>query len=448
MSPPSLTEQLGRLAAETPAAAIPEPVRDRARISLLHNLVIGAAGRPRETVAARTAQRFYAHPPEATLLHNAARVSAEGAALANAALMNIRSQDDTHAGSTTHPGSPTIAAALAIAESNGNTGAETLTAIILGYEILCRAGRDFDERFTSRGFRAASLAAGFGAAAAAARLLGLNAAQCAHAFGLQANLAGGLSQVWREGSAEAPLQIGYAARNGIAAARAAACGAAAARFALDGEAGFHATFAGTREPASEALSGLGTNWQLLEITVKPLPVCAILQGPAMLFLDLARTRAIPPAAIESIELALNPYEADYPGIDHPGPFASAVATKLSAQFSLALAAIDARITPDGLSRVTDDAILTLSRTVRVIRDPTITPRLCRLEIRQRDGTTHSGMIDTPIGQPSFAECAAFARTLAPEIGASDAAMQRLITAVANLKAAPNVAELMEAASTL
>ena len=278
--------------------------------------------------------------------------------------------------------------------------------------------------------------------------MGLAAVQAGHALGLQANFSGGLAQVWREGSAEANMQLAFGARNGIAAARAAACGATAARHALDGQAGLYAAFAGTNEAPEEALSGLGTEWQLLEITVKPLPVCAILQGPAMLFLELRRGHAIAPGAIEAIELALNPYEADYPGIDHEGPFASAVATKLSAQFSLALAAIEGRITPDGLGRVTDDAILSLVRTVRVRRDAAIAPRLCRLKIRMRDGTTHSGTIDTPIGQPGFDSCADFARSLAPEIGASEAAMQRLIEAVAVLEDAPNVTELMAAASTL
>jgi 2-methylcitrate dehydratase PrpD len=440
-----LTQILADLICDTHYESIPEPVRKRARVSLLHNLAVGLAGRARERMAHQAAQTWWAHPAEATLLHTGAKISVEGAALANAALINVRSQDDTHAGSTSHPGSPTMAAALAVAEAGGNTGAETLAAIILGYEVLCRIGRDFDDKVTARGFRSAALLGGFGAAAAAARLMRLTPEQTAHALGLQANFAGGLTQVWREGSAEAPLQIGNGARSGIMAARLAASGATAAAAALEGQGGLYAAFAGTTEPPREALAGLGVDWQFSDVTVKPLPVCAILQGPALLFLEMLRTGGIKPAALADITVTLNPYEADYPGIDYAGPYASAIATKLSAQFSLALAAIEGRITPDGLDRVTDAPILALSRLVRVARDATIPPRLCRLSLRLTDGTEHTDTVTMPAGQPDFSTCATFARTLGLEFGATAGAMERLIEAVAGLEAAPRVDELMAAA---
>lgn len=442
----SLTEILGRMVAETMFAAIPAAVVARAKVSLLHNIAVGLAGRRRETFAFAAAEKFWGAPAEATLLQNGAAVSAEGAAFANAALMNLRSQDDTHAASTSHPGSPTMAAALAIAEVCGASGEEFLGAVILGYEALCRTGRDFDDRFTARGFRAAALLGGFGAAAATARLMRLSALQTAHALGLQANLAGGMAQVWREGSAEANMQLAFGARNGIAAARAAACGATAAIFALEGEAGFFNAFGGAAGPAVEILEGLGEAWQLLEVTVKPLPVCAILQGPAMLLLDLIRRHAMRPEDIESVTLTLNPYEADYPGVDNVGPFGSATATKLSAQFSLALAAIAGRITPEGLGRVADATILAMSRRVLVRRDAAILLRRCRVEIVSRGGAEISGIVDVPAGQPGFSECADFARALGPEIGATAAQVERLIEMVAGVEKAADVRGLMAAAA--
>jgi len=445
-NPRSITQTLGQMVSETSFAAIPAAVVARAKVSLLHNIAVGLAGRGREHVAAAAAQKYWAAPAEATLLHNGAAVSTEGAAFANAALMNVRSQDDTHAASTSHPGSPTMAAAMAIAEFCAASGEEFLAAVIVGYETLCRIGRDFDDRFTARGFRSAALLGGFGAAAAAARLLKLSASQTAHALGLQANLSGGLSQVWREGSAEANLQLAFGARNGIAAARAAACGATAAAFALEGDAGFFSAFAGAPGPAVEALQGLGETWQLLEATVKPLPVCAILQGPALLLLDLLRRRTIRADAIENVTLTLNPYEADYPGVDNPGPFASATATKLSAQFCLGLAAIEGRIAPDGLARLEDETILAVSRRVFLRRDAGISVRLCRVAIRLRDGEEIAGSVEIPAGQPDFSECAAFVHRLAPEIGACPAQIDMLIREVAELKSAPDIRGLMAAAA--
>ncbi len=445
MTTKSLTEILGHMVAETSLAEIPAAVVARVKVSLLHNIAVGLAGRRRERFAFAAAQKYWAAPAEATLLHNGAPVSAEGAAFANAALMNVRSQDDTHAASTSHPGSPTMAAAMAIAESGGASGAAFLVAVILGYETLCRIGRDFDDRFTARGFRAAALLGGFGAAAATARLMRLSGPQTAHALGLQANLSGGLAQVWREGSAEANMQLAFGARNGIAAARAAACGATAAVFALEGEAGHFNAFAGITGPAVEATEGLRDAWQLLEVTVKPLPVCAILQGPAILLLDRLRRHQIRPEAIESMTLTLNPYEADYPGVDHPGPVTSPTGAKLSAQFSLALAAIEGRITPEGLERLTDETILAMSRRVVLRRDATVPLRHCQLAIALRDGEEIAGRVDVPAGQPDFSECAAFVRTLGPEIGATEPQIDRLINMVAGLETAPDIRALMAAA---
>jgi 2-methylcitrate dehydratase PrpD len=442
---PSLSHKLGHLVADTLMTDIPEATLERARVSLLHNLVVGLLGRGRPSVAHVMAKRFWGLPAEASLLRDGTQVSLEAAAFANAALMNARSQDDTHPGSTSHPGSPSMAAALAVAEVMQASGAEFLAAAVMGYEVLCRIGRDFDERITERGFRAAAVLGGFGAVGAAARLMRLSAQETAHAIGLVANLSGGLAQVWREGSAEAPLQLAFGARNGIAAARAAACGAGAASYALEGEAGFFRAFADTSAESVEALRGLGEQWQIDEVTVKPFPVCAILQGPVGTFLELLDTHDMNVDTVADIEVALSPYEAAYPGIDFPGPFASSIATKMSAQFSLALAAVDRRITLTGLDRVTDPAVLALSRRVRVVASPTIAPRHSKTSVRLRDGNVVSGVVDVPVGRPSYAEVARFARAMAPEIGTETAAVDRLAEAVAMLGNASNVQAVIAAA---
>jgi 2-methylcitrate dehydratase PrpD len=260
-----------------------------------------------------------------------------------------------------------------------------------------------------------------------------------------ANLASGLAQVWREGSPEGPLQIGFAARNGIAAARASSAGAGAAAYALEGPAGWLRAFADTTLAPGDVEIGAATAWQFDEITVKPYPVCAILQGPVAAFLDLRRAHAVAPDEIAEITLALSPYEAAYPGIDHAGPFSSSIATKMSAQFSLALAAVDGRVTPAGLGRVADDGVLTLSRRVRIAADPSIEPRLSRLVLRLADGRVLSRTVDAPIGRPSFAEAVHFARSLAPEIGTDEASIDRLVDAVAELEHAPTLTRLINCA---
>ncbi len=439
---PSLTQVLGDFVAMTKTSDIPAAVVTRAKVSLVHNLTMAMAGRSRETVAHVMAKQCWPLPAQATLLHDGTLVSAEAAAFANGALMHARSQDDTHAGSTSHPGAAVMPAALAIAEAEGRTGAEFLTAVVLGYEILARIGRDFDHLVTARGFRAAAVFGGFGSTVAATKLLRLSAEQSGHALGLAAHLAGGLTQVWEEGSAEGPLQLGFAARNGLLAAQAAQAGATSARAILEGRRGFYRAYAGTSEPAVEALDGLGETWQFAEITVKPYPVCAILQGPVDAMLHLLRTHAIAPSAVQEVVLELNPYEAAYPGVDNPGPFASNIATKMSAHFSMALTLSDRRMTMDDLFRFGDSTIEALASRVRVVPDATVPMRLSRLQVHTLDGRTYVREVVVPVGQPSFDEVAAFARSLTVEIGTGVERIDRLVAEITNLDKAPNLAGLI------
>jgi 2-methylcitrate dehydratase PrpD len=338
-----------------------------------------------------------------------------------------------------------MGAALAVAEARGRSGADLLTAIVLGYEVLCRVGRDFDQVVTGRGFRAASVFGGFGAAASAAKLLHLGSTEIANGLGLMANMAGGLTQVWREGSPEGSLQMAFAARNGLSAMRAASVGAGAAREVLEGSAGLYKAYAGATTPPVEALAGLGEDWQICQATVKPLPVCAILQGPVAAFLDLVAERGLRSSDIAHVEVALSPFEADYPGIDFGGPFASSIATKMSTQFSIGLALTDGRITPDGLARVEDADVLDVSRRVSVRRDASIPNRLSRTDVTLASGERLSTSVDAPVGRPSFAEVAKFARGLAPEMGASEGAVDRLVEAVAELDQATDIGALIAAA---
>lgn len=441
----SLSEFLGSLVAETAPADISATAIERAKISLVHNMAVALAGRGREQVAHRIATESYAAPEQATLLHGGRRASSEGAAFANGALFHARSQDDTHPYSTSHPGAPVMAAALAIAEERGATGAEFLHAVILGYEVLCRVGRDFDQQVTGRGFRAAPVFGVFGATAAAARLMRLTGAQTAHALGLATHLSGGLAQIWQEGSAEFPLQLGFAARNGIVAARAAAAGATAARLALEGPCGFFNAYAGTTAEAKEARADYG-HWQIEEVTVKPYPACAILQGPLQVLTELLEDDGLAGSDVEHVALELNPYEAGYPGIDNSGPFASPTATKMSAQFCLGNALARRRLALADLELLEDAAILSEARKVAVIANEQVPERLSRITVRTADGRCLSRSLAEAVGRPSVAQIRTFALGLAGEIGATTEQIGAFLGLAERIEEQPDIAELVATAA--
>jgi len=436
---PGLTEIIGDFIARSPSP--PAQAIERARINLVHNLSVALAAIGRETVAHRVAVEGRSGP--STLIASGHRSTPEWAALANGALMAIRSQDDTHLASTSHPGAPVTAAALAVAEVRGASGREFLEALVFGYEVLGRIGRDFDKEVSDRGFRAAALWAGFGAAGAAARLHRLDDVAAGHALALVTHQAGGLLQVWREGSAEFPYHLGFGARNGVVAAELAAAGATAGRYMLEGEAGLYAAAAGVGRQPLEALQGMGDDWQVMEVTVKSFPCCAVLQGPMGLLLTLVED--LDSASVERCVLSLNPFEANFPGIDNPGPdFASATATKMSAQFCLGIGLLEGRLALGDLHRLTDQNVLRLAARIQVERDEGLQERQCRIVMHLSDGRTLRGAVDKAVGQPDFDEVRAFALRMAPEIGTGEQEICRMVDEIERLHEAPNLDRLIEA----
>lgn len=440
----TLTERLGDFVAHTRPADLPPEVITRAKTCLLHDLAVMLAGRQAEALAHDVVRKHYATPAESTLVWDGSRVSAEGAALANAALMHARTQDDTHFPSSTHTGATVIPAAIAMAEAEGASGEAFLTAMVLGYEIAGRVGREYDTITTPRGFRATALYGPFGAAAAAARLMRLPADRVTAALGFAANLSGGLGQTWVEGTSEWRFQVGIAGRQGIFAARLAGAGASAARESLEGVAGFYGAFGGTTEFASRAVADLGTAWEVPEVTLKPYPVCAIQQSPVGMMIDLATTHDLRPADVAEIVLHLNPYEAQYPGTDSVGPFTDQGGTLMSGQFCMAIALVERRASLAALFRFDDPVLDAVTRRCRIVADASVKPLSSRLTVRTVDGRSLTReTIATPgLHRFSFAEEIELVRGLAPEMEMPAERAERLIAAVRDVDRRPSLADLV------
>ena len=102
------------------------------------------------------------------------------------------------------------------------SGAEALAAFIAGVETECRIARLLGPSHYAKGWHTTATTGTFGAAAAAARLLGVNGTALTHAFGLAGTQAAGLKSCF--GTMSKPLHPGKAAQNGLLAARLAARG--------------------------------------------------------------------------------------------------------------------------------------------------------------------------------------------------------------------------------
>jgi 2-methylcitrate dehydratase PrpD len=141
------------------------------------------------------------------------RATIRSAALINGSAAHTVEVDDIFRDGIYHPGAPTIPAALALAQARRATGEAFLRGVIVGYETSTRIGAAMG-RAHYRYWHNTGTIGCFGAAAAAAELLGLDATRFAHALATVATFSAGLQQAFRMDSMSKPLHAGRAAGGG------------------------------------------------------------------------------------------------------------------------------------------------------------------------------------------------------------------------------------------
>lgn len=235
---------------------------------------------------------------------DSARYTPAGAAFLNGALAHSLDFDDTHAAGSLHPGAPVIPAALAAGEMVGASGADVLAGIIAGYEVTCRialalpAGEHYD-----RGFHPTATCGAFGAAAAAARVFGLDADGVASAMGTVLSQAAGSLQFLANGAWTKRSQVGWAAVNGLMAATLVREGFKGASEALEGKHGFMRAYAPNPTP-ERAVQDLGVVFELMNTAVKPYPSCRYGHAGIDAALALRAANDLLPHEITAVRLGL------------------------------------------------------------------------------------------------------------------------------------------------
>jgi 2-methylcitrate dehydratase PrpD len=380
----TISERVAAFTSGLTIDALPADVVEKIRVTLLHNLAVALADDVVTGASFRYADAV-GQGSGARLFRTGKAVAPDTAAFVNATAIHARAQDDVYFPGLTHVGATLVPAVLALGESLDAPGSELVAALAAGYETAGALSQGFAPRTTPRGFRATGVYGVLGAAAGAARLLGLDAATTANAIGIATSLAGGTNQTWVAGSQEWLFQVGFCARNGLLAARLAAAGGTGAPDAFEGAQGFYRALLGEETDLSAVATDLGSTWRVREVTYKPLPVCAILQSPVTDALGLRDRHELTPELVGAARLTLSPGEAAYPGTDSTGPFRGAGDALMSAQFCLAVALEKGTVTAQDLLRTDDDGLLDLARRIEVVPDPAMASRSFKLEIDLRDG---------------------------------------------------------------
>ena len=176
---------------------------------------------------------------KARIVGHETKLVASQAALVNGAASHALDYDDVNARMNGHPTVPIVPVLMALSDEFNVTGIEFITAFIAGYEVETRLAEMSGFAHYDKGWHGTATYGTFGAAAAAAKLLSLDAEQTITALGIAATQAAGLKSMF--GTMCKPLHAGKAASNGLLAARLAKKGFTSRMDAIECAQGFAAT---------------------------------------------------------------------------------------------------------------------------------------------------------------------------------------------------------------
>ena len=335
-----MTERLAAFLAESRWQDIPQPIRQEAKRALLNAAGCLIAGR-RDATVQRIAETL------------------EDPAVINGAAITAYDYDDTHLRTVIHPSAPIAGALFAMAGEKSMTGVDFLHAFVLGVETACRIGNAVSPGHYAKGWHITGTCGVFGAAAAAGKIFKLNAGEFQHALGIAATQSAGLIEMLPTPSRV--LSAGFAARNGIVAARLAAAGLEAAAQPLEGKRGFIAVYGGDARVLA-LTENLGKTWELSGLDYKPYPCGVVIHATIDACLQLR--------GAESLTIRLHPLAMER--CDRPEP-RDAQEARLSAQHAAAVAVLHGAAGLEQFSdaAVRDPKVVALRRRVKVVMDDTI-----------------------------------------------------------------------------
>jgi 2-methylcitrate dehydratase PrpD len=401
--PANETVRLAGYAAALRYEDLPPAVVQRAKDCFIDGVATISYGAelPWSRMVIAYAQRYGAGGNSVILGAGGARVHAPAAALANGALAHAFELDSTTMpNSGSHPAATLFTSALAVAQEQGLSGRELITAFVAGAEVMFRIGRATRHSNETRGFHAPGTTGPFGAAVAVGRLRGFDAAKMTNTLGIAGSLACGLLEFVNAGGGMVKrLHLGRAAESGVLAASLASDGFTGPSSVLEGKYGFLHAFC--NEWDLSALShGLGTEYLTPSISMKRYACHMTAQNSIEAAQDLRAEHKFAAADVASIAIAGDDRMATRNNI--PAPEDKMMA-QYSVPFSVALSlyrdARDPRSYDDAV--VHDRAILDLASRIKITKAPGQNRQdaTAAVAIRLKDGREVSRAVTSFKGTP-------------------------------------------------
>jgi 2-methylcitrate dehydratase PrpD len=265
----------------------------------------------------------------ATVLLSGAKTAPLLALLPNTALFNTLTQEETHIESGTHPSETTVPILLTLGERLHSGGEQLLEALIVGIEttVAC-ASMELTPAVKVDNCFGPAVYGTIGAAAAAAKLAGLDRDAAANALGLAVNLTAGLSECVHVGTSEYHFTVPNSCTSAYTAVALAKQGAGAAATAFEGHAGFYQLFGAVarerlaaHDVVGDVIGRLGRDWATPELIYKPYPVYFFNQSLVDGAKQIRAMDGFDPSAIESVELDIGSFAEASGGPNRP-PYAN------------------------------------------------------------------------------------------------------------------------------
>ena len=370
------TRDLARFGAALKYDDIPVEVIARIKLSLLDSLgccLFGATLPWTQKVAALAEQE--GAKSVATLIGLGRKTSASLAALVNGTSGHAFELDDIHKESIIHAGSIATPVALGLAELNAQksgkvSGRDVLTAMVAGYEIGHRVGNAATMNLFFRGFHPQGSSGAFVAAATAARMLNLDAAQFQHALGMAGSQAGGLMAA-QEGAMVKRFHSGRAAQSGVYAAQLAADGFTGILDALEAPyGGYLSTYSDQPNP-SRLNAGLGKTWETLNVGYKPHASVTSIHSALDALSELMKEHGLKAADIAKVETGLSPMTHVHCAWEYKAQ--GVTAAQMNLYYGMAVIALDGAAFTEQFreARLSDPQILDFIARISAHVDPEI-----------------------------------------------------------------------------
>src|SRR5436309_4550157 len=395
-----LTRTLAAQASAVTYDGLPEPVRALARQCVLDYYGVALAGADDPLAKILLDELAEAGgATQASIIGHKARLPALSAALVNGAIGHALDYDDVNLAMPGHPSVAILPGLIALAEQRNSTGREVVAAFVAGYETACRIGMALRPGHYERGFHATGTIGAFGAAAACAHLLGLDAEATARALGIAGTQAAGLKSQF--GTMCKPFHAGKASQSGLLAARLAARGFSSRPDLVECEQGFALTHGPDFNPDA-ALATPPNGFHIFANLFKYHAACYLTHGPIECARQIRERHGVKPEGIARITLSLDKSCDRVCNIPAP-------TDGLEAKFSLrqtvamALSEVDtASLTTYSAATATDPALVRLRQKVALDFRDGWPQAAAELEVETSDGRVLKASHDAGIPSPDIA----------------------------------------------